>query len=112
MALSPYRVAPVPHALGRAFVASHHYAGGAPNTSVFCHGLLLNEELVGHTGAIYRATNWTYLGTTAPGRRWATPDGRQVTGKSTVNRTKAEMLALGYRQLPPSVKHKYVMVLR
>lgn len=184
MALSPYRVAPVPHVLGRSFVAAHHYARGASNTSVFCHGLWLGDELVGvamwlpptrvaaesvapqgsdswrgvlalsrlavapsvpkngasfligrsirlicqdprwhtlltyadtaqgHTGAIYRATNWTYLGSTRPGRRWAAADGRQASGKSTRNRTKAEMLALGYVQLPPSVKHKFVLRLR
>lgn len=47
MALSPYRVAPVPHAAGRAFVAAHHYARGASNTAVFSHGLWLGEELVG-----------------------------------------------------------------
>lgn len=77
------------------------------------HTLLTYADTAqGHTGAIYRATNWTYLGITAPGRRWVSHDGRKVAGKSTRNRTKAEMLALGHRQLPPSVKHKFVLRLR
>lgn len=77
------------------------------------HTLLTYADTAqGHTGAIYRATNRTYLGSTRPGRRWAAADGRQASGKSTRNRTKAEMLALGYVQLPPSVKHKFVLRLR
>lgn len=76
------------------------------------HLLTYADTAQGHTGVIYRATNWTYVGPTAPSRRWASPDGRQASGKSTKNRTKVEMLALGYQQLPPSVKHKFVMRLR
>jgi|11_taG_2_1085331.scaffolds.fasta_scaffold81984_1 hypothetical protein len=67
----------------------------------------------GHTGAIYRATNWTYQGHRPASRNWVDPKtGRQVAVKSTKSRTKAEMLALGYVQTEPSRKHKFTMSLR
>jgi hypothetical protein len=63
----------------------------------------------GHTGAIYRATNWEYLGEVAGASAWIDPaTGRQVASKATVSRTVAEMLALGYERLKPSRKHKFV----
>lgn len=67
------------------------------------------DESQGHTGAIYRAANWVYVGRTGPYPRWLTPDGRQVAPKATTNRTKAEMLALGYHKEGSYHKHKYVL---
>ena len=67
------------------------------------------DEAMGHSGAIYRATNWQYVGRTGPYPRWEDAAGRQVACKSTVNRTKAEMLRLGYRMTGRFHKHKYVM---
>lgn len=63
----------------------------------------------GHTGTIYRASNWQYLGQTVASARYISSDGRTVAKKSTHNRTKAEMLALGCVPAPASVKHKYVL---
>lgn len=63
----------------------------------------------GHTGTIYRASNWTYVGLTEPRMRWLTPEGRQVATKATRNRTHAEMLALGYREGGRHRKHKFVL---
>lgn len=69
----------------------------------------------GHTGAIYRATNWEYVGL-MPGSRasvWIDPrDGRQVTQKSTRMRTPMEMRDAGYISLPSSQKHKFVYRIR
>lgn len=68
------------------------------------------DESQGHTGSIYRATNWTYVGRTGPYPRWVDPKtGRQVACKATKNRTKAQMLALGYRRDGSYHKHKFVI---
>lgn len=67
----------------------------------------------GHTGAIYRASNWSYVGKMRGSVAWCDPvTGRQVARKATHSRTNAEMLALGYERLPPSDKHKFVMHLK
>jgi hypothetical protein len=64
----------------------------------------------GHTGAIYRATGWTYVGETKANPRWIDPQtGRQVAIKSTKSRTRAEMIALGYVRQGAFKKHKFVM---
>ena len=64
----------------------------------------------GHTGAIYRASNWEYVGRMRGSGVWRDPaTGRQVSRKATHSRTDAQMLALGYERLPPSDKHKFVL---
>jgi hypothetical protein len=68
------------------------------------------DESQGHTGAIYRAAGWTYVGRTGPYPRWIDPaTGRQVAPKATVNRTKAEMEDLGFRKVGSFFKHKFVL---
>lgn len=67
------------------------------------------DESQGHTGGVYKAANWEYVGRTGPYPRWVDKDGRQVAPKATVNRTKAEMEALGYRKVGNFYKHKYVL---
>lgn len=69
------------------------------------------DESQGHTGAIYRATNWTYAGRTGPYPRWIDSTGRQVATKATTNRTKAQMEALGHRKVGSYHKHKFTMML-
>lgn len=54
------------------------------------------DESQGHTGTIYRATNWTYVGKTGPYPRWVDAQGMQVSRLSTKSRTKATMESLGY----------------
>lgn len=67
----------------------------------------------GHTGAIYRATNWHYLGLQPGSSSWVDPGtGRQVARKATHSRTVDEMLAAGYQRIPPSPKHKFVFRLQ
>jgi hypothetical protein len=63
----------------------------------------------GHTGTIYRATNWTYIGPTKPEPRWVSSDGRQVSRLATRSRTAADMLALGHHMAGRFPKHKFVM---
>lgn len=70
------------------------------------------DERQGHTGAIYRASNWEYMGVRPGSEAWVGADGRQVAKKATHSRTTAQMLELGYTRIPPSRKHKYVMRLR
>ncbi len=68
------------------------------------------DESQGHTGQIYRAANWTYVGKTGPYPQWRDPKtGRQVAAKATKNRVKAEMEALGYVKTGSFYKHKYVL---
>jgi len=67
------------------------------------------DTAYGHTGTIYRSTNWTYVGLTTPSVRYLSKDGKQVAKKSTKNRTKGEMLAMGAQLTNRSSKHKYVL---
>jgi hypothetical protein len=68
------------------------------------------DERMGHTGAIYRAANWTYAGRMKGSPAWIDPaTGKQVAVKSTVNRTTEQMRALGYENIGTFGKHKYVM---
>lgn len=67
------------------------------------------DESQGHTGGVYRAANWEYVGRTGPYPRWLDAAGKQVAPKSTKNRTKAEMLALGHTKVGSFYKHKYVL---
>ena len=68
------------------------------------------DEGQGHTGAIYRATNWTYVGTKAGDPVYLSPEGRHVARKAGGHtRTNAEMLHLGYVNTGRTRKHKFVM---
>lgn len=67
------------------------------------------DESQGHLGTIYRAAGWDYVGVTGPYPRWIDPvSGRQVAQKATKNRTKREMLDLGYIKVGTFAKHKFV----
>ena len=68
------------------------------------------DEGEGHTGGVYRAANWTYVGANTGDSRWVDSTGRHVARKSAgKSRTAAEMMALGYTCLGKSRKHKYVL---
>lgn len=68
------------------------------------------DDWRGHTGRIYRACNWTYLGKTGA---WDTytingvMTSRKAGGRT---RTKTEMLALGAQCEGKHAKHKFVMI--
>lgn len=67
------------------------------------------DEWQGHTGAIYRATNWEYQGLTKPHRTY-TRDGVLISRKAgPKTRTHAEMLALGAECVGSFAKHKFTM---
>lgn len=70
------------------------------------------DESQGHSGGVYRAANWIYVGRTGPYPRWISVDGKQVSPKATVNRTKAKMIALGHSKQGSFFKHKFVLHLR
>lgn len=71
------------------------------------------DEWQKHSGAIYKATNWTYLGKTAPEVTWLDSDGRMVARKAGPHtRTKAEMEALGHRIIGRYSRHRFGMKLR
>lgn len=67
------------------------------------------DESQGHTGGIYRASNWDYVGRTGPYPRWVNSMGTQVAQKSTVNRVKSEMIRLGNVKVGSFYKHKFVI---
>lgn len=70
------------------------------------------DSLQGHTGAIYLATNWEYLGMTKPEATWVTADGVMVSRKTgSHTRTKSEMLDLGYTCVGKLPKHKFRKVI-
>lgn len=70
------------------------------------------DEFMQHSGAIYRATNWTYVGRMSANPRWEDAEGRQVSRLSTKSRTNAQMIALGYRMVGSFAKHKFIMHLK
>ena len=68
------------------------------------------DEWQGHSGTIYKATNWTYVGMTKPQATWV-KDGRMISRKAgPKTRTKAQMEALGCSILGKYRKHKYVHI--
>lgn len=70
------------------------------------------DEGQGHTGAIYKATNWEYRGARRGDQVWLDADGRQVSRKAgPTSRTAGEMEALGYVRSGVTRKHKFVMYL-
>lgn len=63
----------------------------------------------GHVGTIYKATNWTYLGEVAGSDAWVDEHGVQRGRKRGGRNLSAdEMRDLGFKRLPPSIKHKFV----
>lgn len=63
----------------------------------------------GHTGAIYKATNWRCDGETAAGDLWEDATGRMTSRKHGGRTyTKAEMEAMGCTRLPSKPKIRFV----
>lgn len=67
------------------------------------------DESQGHTGQVYRASNWEYLGRTPAYPRWLDRDGKQISVKATKSRTKSEMEQLGYVMQGKFCKHKFIL---
>lgn len=71
------------------------------------------DESQGHTGGVYRAAGWEYVGRTGPYPRWVDPEsGKQVATQATTTRSVAEMKALGYVRTGKFFKHKFVRRLK
>lgn len=68
------------------------------------------DEWQGHTGAIYKADNWLYVGKTKPQRTYQI-NGRLIARKAgPKTRTHNEMLALGAQMIGSFAKHKFVKI--
>lgn len=66
----------------------------------------------GHTGAIYRATGWEYMGLTKPESAWVDSDGIQVSRLTAGRgRTLAEMAEAGLEKVGSYSRHKFRMIL-
>ena len=63
------------------------------------------DQAEGHTGAIYRATNWQYDGLTKPAWRWQDENG--VMRSSLAHRVK-DMKERGWVRSGPFHKHRFV----
>lgn len=71
------------------------------------------DEGQGHTGTIYRASNWVECGFAAPRERWVDPKtGAQVSRKSTVDRTVKQMEHAGYVRAGATRKRRFIFPLR
>jgi len=70
-------------------------------------GLLVTyaDEGQGHTGAIYRATNWQYDGLTKPSYRWENASGVM---RSALAYRVSEMKAMGWTRSGPYKKHRFI----
>jgi hypothetical protein len=70
------------------------------------------DEWQGHTGSIYLAAGWTYVGKTKPERTYVL-NGAMVARKAgPTTRTHSEMLAMGAEYVGSFAKHKFVKDLR
>lgn len=72
----------------------------------------------GHSGGVYRASNWTGVGTSAPSYEYVAEDGSRVHKKTLYNRARRLGMkereyadAKGYVRRPLPGRHKFVMVL-
>lgn len=62
----------------------------------------------GHTGAIYKATNWDYLGETKPTEVWVNNEGRMMGKKrGPVNLSKLQMEEQGFVLQGKFSKHRF-----
>ena len=78
----------------------------------FKYLLTFADTYMNHTGGIYKATNWNYLGQTKPTAIWMSPEGALVTKKrGPVNLTTRQMLALGCRLIGAFPKYRYGLAL-
>ena len=67
------------------------------------------DTLYGHTGAIYRATNWTCLGEVPGSDAWVSETGeRRGRKRGGRNLSVVEMAILGFTRLPKATKIKFV----
>lgn len=65
----------------------------------------------GHTGTVYRATNWQYDGETGAKSVWIDQHGRRVSKKNgRRSRTSAEMHALGHRYAGRHKKKRFYLL--
>jgi hypothetical protein len=70
------------------------------------------DEWQGHTGTIYRAAGWEYVGMTQPEATFVRA-GRMVARKAgPKTRTHAEMQAMGAEMVGKFAKHKFVNIVR
>lgn len=68
------------------------------------------DQWQGHTGGIYKATNWQYVGLTKPEAVYV-KDGVMTARKAgPKTRTHAEMIAMGAELKGRFAKHKFVHV--
>jgi hypothetical protein len=68
------------------------------------------DDWRGHTGGIYRACNWTYMGKTAPEEVFTIQGVMKARKAGRKTRTRGEMLELGAVTEGRHAKHKFVLI--
>ena len=66
------------------------------------------DRLEGHTGGVYQASNWVYVGETATRPRWVDPEGAMRSLRCTVNISAKEARARGWKRVPGLPKAIFV----
>ena len=65
-----------------------------------------------HSGTIYKATNWEYLGLTKPNPVFQNEQGKMMGRKrASKNYTKKELIEMGFKEMGSFPKHKFRMIL-
>ncbi len=71
------------------------------------------DEWRGHTGQIYRATNWEYRGETKPQPVYVLGNGRMISRKAgNKTRTHDQMIAMGASCIGQYPKHRFVHIVK
>lgn len=68
------------------------------------------DDWRGHTGNVYRACNWQYVGKTAPEDTYTIKGVMTARKAGGRTRTRSEMVALGAQNEGRHSKHKYVLI--
>jgi hypothetical protein len=74
----------------------------------FCTLVTYADTEQGHTGTIYRAQGWEYIGLGSKTPVYVDDSGKRVAKKSTVNRTEKQLFDLGVKKIGNFAKHKFV----
>ena len=71
------------------------------------------DEFQNHTGVIYKASNFEYIGLTKPSPIWINQRG-EINGKKRGNKNLStnDMINLGYKKISNSSKHKFRYILK
>lgn len=68
------------------------------------------DEWKGHTGAIYKASNWQYVGLTKPQEIFVLNGVMKSRKAGNLTRSRTLMLAIGCQSMGKHARHKYILI--